>query len=115
MKIRLKAPEGLSSTGIYGAGGQEYEVGTVLTVTEVPVGWKGRYDEIGRDTEGKEPVINPKQPDDVFKVAEKSPGWFVITRDGKEVTKSLRKSDVETFEAWAKGDQEKFVEANKAE
>ncbi len=115
MKIRLKAPEGLSSTGIYGAEGKEYEVGTILDVKESPAGWKGRYDEIGGDTAGKEPVTNPKGGDKAFTVSEKSPGWYVITnKDGAE-TKSLRKSDIESFETWAEGDQAQYFEANKAD
>ncbi len=44
MKIRLKAPAGLDSTGIYGKHGEEMAVGTELDLDEEPKGWAGRYD-----------------------------------------------------------------------
>lgn len=70
MKIRLIAPEGLSSTGIYGKDGEEMKVGTELTVKEEPKGWAGRYVVISGDTKEKEPVLNPKKTDDTPKTAE---------------------------------------------
>lgn len=50
-----------------------------------------------------------------YAVSEKSAGWFVVTQDGKEVTKSLRKDAVDGFDALSDGDKAKFVEANKAD
>lgn len=50
-----------------------------------------------------------------YAVSEKSAGWFVVTQDGKEVTKSLRKDAVSGFDALSDEDKAKFVEANKAE
>lgn len=64
MKIRLKAPEGLTSTGIYGKDGKEMPVGYEMDVKEEPKGWKGRYDIIsGGPSEGKTAVVNPADSD----------------------------------------------------
>jgi hypothetical protein len=49
-----------------------------------------------------------------FVVSEKSPGWYVITKDGAEVTKSLRKDDVAEFPSMSDEDKAAFVELNKA-
>lgn len=55
MKIRLKAPAGLDSTGIYGKDGKEMPVGTELDLDDEPKGWAGRYDILsGGDRKGKE-------------------------------------------------------------
>lgn len=72
MKIRLKAPRGMESTGIYGAEGKEYPVGTELDVKAEPKGWAGRYDVISGKAEGKTPVVNdePKTAAEVLAMAE---------------------------------------------
>lgn len=57
MKIRLKAPEGLNSTGIYGKDGKEMPVGFELNLDDEPKGWAGRFDIISGGTKGKEPVV----------------------------------------------------------
>ncbi|MDX0318770.1 hypothetical protein GOC38_14060 [Sinorhizobium meliloti] len=56
MKIRLKAPAGLNSTGIYGKDGKEMPVGHEMEVAEEPKGWAGRYDILSGDRKGKEAV-----------------------------------------------------------
>ncbi|MDX1028918.1 hypothetical protein GOL90_27965 [Sinorhizobium medicae] len=54
MKIRLKAPAGLDSTGIYGKDGKEMPVGHEMDVADEPKGWAGRYDILsGSDSKGK--------------------------------------------------------------
>ncbi|MQU78400.1 hypothetical protein FB009_109172 [Sinorhizobium medicae] len=54
MKIRLKAPAGLDSTGIYGKDGKEMPVGHEMDVADEPKGWAGRYDILsGGDSRGK--------------------------------------------------------------
>ncbi len=59
MKIRLKAPAGLSSTGIYGKDGKEMAVGFELDLEEEPKGWAGRYDILsGGPGDGSEAVNN---------------------------------------------------------
>ncbi|MDP9809362.1 hypothetical protein J2W42_002210 [Rhizobium tibeticum] len=59
MKIRLKAPAGLNSTGIYGKDGKEMPVGQEMEVAEEPKGWAGRYDIIsGAPSELAEAVTN---------------------------------------------------------
>ena len=113
MKIRLKAPEGLNSTGIYGKDGKEMAVGEVLDVENEPVGWAGRYDIIsGGSTEGKTAVTNPAS---AYAVAETSPGWFVINKDGEAVTKKLRQSDLEGFDTMSDEDKAAFADLHKAE
>ncbi|WP_313666214.1 hypothetical protein [Shinella sp.] len=113
MKIRLKAPAGLSSTGIYGKDGKEMPVGEELDVAEEPIGWAGRYDIIdGSSTEGKTPVTNPAS---AYAVAESSPGWFVVTKDGQPVTKKLRQSDLEGFDAMSEEDKAAFADLQKVE
>ncbi|MCF3934341.1 hypothetical protein L1787_13070 [Acuticoccus sp. M5D2P5] len=50
-----------------------------------------------------------------FTVIDKGRGWYVITADGKELTKSLRKEDVDGFDALSDEDKGAFVEAHKVE
>lgn len=150
MRIRLKAPAGMSTTGIYGANGTEAAVGTEITVQEAPVGWEGRYDIIGDDT-GKEAVLNPaegppinKASDStdgenpfpgaetapqsqmdgtgatastapVYAVDNKGGGYYVITKDGVPVSKSLRKADVEGFDELSAEDKAAFADLHKAD
>lgn len=73
MRIRLKAPAGLASTGIYGADGKEAAVGTEMTVKELPEGWAGRYDVLG-DEDGKEAVINPADGQPINKASDSTDG-----------------------------------------
>lgn len=113
MKIRLKAPAGLDSTGIYGKGGVEMPVGYEMDVTDEPKGWSGRYDILsGGDTAGKTPVTNPAVG---YAVKDKGGAWFVITKDGEEVTKSFRKTEIDGFEEMSDEDKEAFVELHKKE
>lgn len=116
MKIRLKAPAGLNSTGIYGADGKELPVGHELTVKEEPKGWAGRYDVLsGGDTKGKTAVTNPAPATTGYAVKEKGSGWYAITKDGQEVTKSLRKDDVEGFDELSDDDKAAFADLHKPE
>lgn len=113
MKIRLKAPAGLNSTGIYGKNGEEMPVGHELEVEKEPVGWAGRYDILsGGSAEGKEAVTNPAS---AYAVKDKGQGWFVITKDGEEVTKSLRKNDLEGFDTLSEEDKAAFADLHKKE
>lgn len=50
-----------------------------------------------------------------FSVLDKGRGWFVITADGVEVTKSLRKDDVDGFDEMSEGEKALFIKANKAD
>ncbi|MDW9792427.1 hypothetical protein GOB42_16735 [Sinorhizobium meliloti] len=63
MKIRLKAPAGLNSTGIYGKDGVEMPVGHEMDVAEEPKGWAGRYDILSGDSKGKEAVTGSGDAD----------------------------------------------------
>lgn len=116
MRIRIKAPfKGATSSGIYGSDGKEIEIGTELDFEEEPTGWVGRYDVVSDGaTTGKEPVINP---DDgkaaIYEVKDKGTGWFVITKDGAEVSKSLRADDVSGFDELSAEEKAQFAEVNK--
>lgn len=119
MKIRLKAPEGLSSTGIYGKDGKEMEAGTILTLKEEPKGWAGRYDILdgddAKDKGGKTAIVNPAEAKAPFLAKDKGGGWWAIyDADGKEV-KSLRKDDAEIFNALTDEDKAAHVASLKAE
>lgn len=50
-----------------------------------------------------------------FEVADKGRGWFVVMQGETEVTKGLRKDDVEGFSELSVEDQIAFVELNKVE
>lgn len=124
MKIRLKAPAGLSSTGIYGKDGKEMEVGAVLDLKEEPQGWAGRYDILdgadgsdkAKDKGGaKTAIINPAEAKAPFQAKDKGGGWWAIyDADGKEV-KSLRKDDAEIFNALSDEDKAAHVANLKTE
>lgn len=114
MKIRLKAPAGLDSTGIYGKDGKEMPVGHEMEVADDFTGWNGRFDILsGGPVEGAQPVTNPA--DEGYAVKKKGGGYSVITLDGEEVTKALRKDDLEGFEELTDEDKAAFVELNKKE
>lgn len=102
----------ITGKGIYGADG-EVPVGTTLEVKEEPKGWEGRYRVVsGGSKEGKTPVTNPAS---AYAVAESSPGWFVVTKDGEPVTKKLRQSDLEGFDAMSEEDKAAFADLQKVE
>lgn len=112
MKIRLKAPEGLNSTGIYGKDGVEMAVGEELIVAEEPKGWAGRYDILESGNAQGKTAITADTPTG-FAVKEKGAGWFVITKDGEEVSKSIRKDGLEGFDELSDQDKAAFVELHK--
>jgi hypothetical protein len=153
MRIRIKAPAGLSTSGIYGADGKEIAVGEEFDVKEEPTFWVGRYDIISGSAEGKEAVLNPapgqpinKASDStdgenpfpgaedapqsqmdgknatpsgdtpaVYAVKEKDGGWYVITKDGQDYSKSLRKNNVEGFDKLSDSDKAEFADLHKAD
>lgn len=50
-----------------------------------------------------------------YAVLDKNGGWYAVTLDGKEVTKSLRKDDVKDFDALSAADKAAFVDLHKPE
>lgn len=50
-----------------------------------------------------------------FVVTDKGSGWFSISKDGAELTKSLRKDAIEGFDKLSDADKSAFVAANKAD
>jgi hypothetical protein len=108
MRIRISKP------GIYNAEGKEIAVGTELSVKEEPKGWEGRYEIVSGSTDGKTPVTNPEAATG-YAVKDKGGAWYVITKDGEEVTKSFRKADVEGFDDMSDEDKGAFVDLHKKE
>jgi hypothetical protein len=109
MRIEITKP------GIYGAGG-EIAVGTELTVKDEPKGWAGRYRVVGGGAKGKTAVTNPVDGGAKgYAVVQKSPGWFVVTKDGMEVTKAMRKADLEGFDAMSDEDKGAFADLHAPE
>lgn len=105
MKIEITAG------GIYDGEGKEVPIGTKFDVKAEPEGWVGRYRVVSGTTEGKTAVVNPVG----YAVTEKGQGWYVITKDGEEVTKSFRKADLDGFETMTDEDKGAFVELHKKE
>lgn len=110
MRIKITKP------GIFGLNG-EIPVGTELTLKDEPKGWAGRYEVISGNGEGKTAVTNPADGDTTpaYEVKATSPGWFAVFQGNDQATKSLRKDDVEGFDALSDDGKAAFVEANKAE
>ena len=106
MKIEITAG------GIYDGEGKEVPIGTTFDVNDEPKGWEGRYRiASGGGAEGKALVTNPAQSG--YAVKEAQPGWFVITKDGAEVTKNFRKAELDGFDAMSDEDKGAFVDLHK--
>lgn len=108
MKIEITAD------GIYDGEGMEVPIGTTFDVNDEPKGWDGRYRVVSAgDAEGKTAIINPAATG--YAVKEKDSGWFVVTKDGEEVTKNFRKADIDGFDAMSDDDKGAFVDLHKKE
>ncbi|QND43252.1 hypothetical protein HB770_11075 [Rhizobium leguminosarum bv. viciae] len=90
-------------------------IGTEIDVEKEPTDWVGRYEVLSRSTEGKEPILNPANDGGTsgYVVKDKGGAWFVITKDGEEVTKNFRKADVDGFDEMSDEDKQAFVELHK--
>ncbi len=105
----------VTSKGIFGANG-ELPVGTVIDVKEEPKGWDGRYRVVsGGGSEGKTPVTIRRRIMTGYAVTEKSPGWYVVTKDGVVATKAFRKDDLAEFDSMSDEDKAAFVDLHKLE
>jgi hypothetical protein len=98
------------------ADGKPLEVGKIINISgdTIPPSLVGKVRAVDDE---RTAIVNPENGGQAktYAVIEKSPGWFVIMNDGKEVTKSLRKDAVEGFDEKSDADKAAFVEANKAE
>jgi hypothetical protein len=110
----------ITEKGIFDQNGKEAEVGSVIDVKgdEVPAWLVNKCRVVGG--KGKAAVTNPakdpvNEPVVGYAVVEKSPGWFVVNKDGVAVTKAMRKGDLEGFDAMSEEDKAAFVELQKAE
>ncbi|MGX1096522.1 hypothetical protein [Amorphus sp. MBR-141] len=105
--------------GVFDAKGEKVPVGTMIDVPgdKVPGYLVNKAVAVkGGKTAITNPAENPVQQSvDGYAVADKGRGWFVVTKDGVEVTKSLREDDVKGFDALDAEKQAEFVEAHKAE
>ncbi len=117
MRIKIIAPfKGATSSGLYGKPSEEnpsgeIPIGTELDVTKEPTEWVGRYEVISGSTEGKEPILN----NSAYAVESKGGGYYVITKDGEPVSKSLRKDDVAGFDELSDEDKAAFADLHKKE
>lgn len=110
----------ITQKGVFDGNGKEVEIGTVITVKgdTIPAWLVSKGRAVGG--EGKTAVTNPaKDPINPvvegYAVAEKSPGWFVVTKDGAPVTKAMRKDDLDGFETMTPEDQAAFADLHKAD
>ncbi len=123
MRIKIIAPfKGATSSGLYGKPTDEnpsgeIPIGTELDVTKEPTDWAGRYDIISGSTEDKSAVTNPANGAITpgYAVKDKGGGWYVITKDGEDVSKGLRKDDVAGFEDLSDEDKAAFADLHKKE
>lgn len=123
MRIKIIAPfKGATTSGLYGKPSDdnpsgEIPIGTELDVTKEPTDWVGRYEIVSGSTEGKETIVNPADggTPSAYEVKDKGGAWFVITKDGEDVTKSLRKADLDGFDTLSEEDRAAFVELHKKE
>jgi len=60
-------------------------------------------------------AASTKPASDDLSVLDKGRGWFVIVKDGAEVTKSLREDDVKDFDKLSDSDKAAFVDRHKPE
>lgn len=98
--------------------GAELEKGTVIEVKgdKMPASLVNKAVVVkGGKTAITNPAKDPVQQSVGYAVVEKSPGWFVVTHDGKEATKAMRKADLEGFDAMSDEDKGAFVDLQKAE
>ncbi|WP_102867890.1 hypothetical protein [Pseudovibrio exalbescens] len=99
------------ANGIYDHNGR-VAIGTVLNVQSIPKGWAGKVTVLDGG-EDEEKTFATGQTPKGYEVKDKGRGWFVITKDGEEVTKSMRDDDVEGFDELTDEDKDAFVELNK--
>ncbi|MHC2215532.1 hypothetical protein [Rhizobium leguminosarum] len=121
MRIKIIAPfKGAVSSGLYGKPSTEnpsgeIPIGTEIDVEKEPTDWVGRYEVVFGSTEGKQPIIKPANDGGTsgYVVKDKGGAWFVITKDGEEVTKNFRKADVDGFDEMSDEDKQAFVDLHK--
>jgi len=95
------------------AGQVEALTGQVKTLT-------ARVNELEAEVKAKNDQIAAFNPGGdgqaaAYAVVDKGRGWWVVTQDGKEVTKSLREDDVKEFDKLSDTDKAAFVDLHKAD
>lgn len=97
----------ITGPGIYNSKGEQIEVGTVLTLSEEPKGWRGRYAVIASGGKGKTAVTNPDETG--LKAEHHGGGKFKITKGEEVILNGLSKADADAFNALSAEDREAFV------
>ncbi|MCO6407354.1 hypothetical protein [Hoeflea alexandrii] len=108
----------ITQKGIFDQNGKEAEIGSTIDVKgdTVPAWLVNKCRPVGGS--GKKAVTNPAQDPvtpvvEGYAVAEKSPGWLVVNKDGVAVTKAMRKDELEGFDAMSDEDKGAFAELHK--
>lgn len=108
----------VTEKGVYDAKGERVPVGTEIEVKgdDVPAYLKNKARPLGKAKAAvTNPAKGPVQQTEGYAVVDKGRGWFVVTKDGEEVTKSLREDDVKGFDAMSDADKAAFVDLRKPE
>lgn len=98
----------ITGPGIYNGKGEQIEVGTVLTLSEEPKAWRGRYAVISEGGEDKVAVTNPAT-EAGLKAEHHGGGKFKITRGEETILNGLSKVDADAFNALSDEDKAAFV------
>lgn len=107
----------ITEKGVYAPtenGDRRVPVGTVIDIggEEIPPAILNKCRVVGVVSETAQMIVNDEHG---YAIVNKGRGWFVITKGGVELTKSLRQEDVTGFEYLSADEKAAHVEANKAE
>ena len=111
----------ITARGVYGRDGKPIPVGQTVEVKDgASTAWLANKARAagGQQVAVTNPAVGGVQQatsGEGYAVANKGRGWFVVTKGGAEVTKSLRKEDVDGFDELSDEDKAAYVEAHKAE
>lgn len=98
--------------------GKKLEKGAIVNVKgdTVPPSLVNKAVEVrGGKTAITNPATDPVQQPVGYAVVDKGRGWFIVTYDGQEVTKSLRADELAGFDEMSDEDKAAFADLHKAE
>lgn len=98
--------------------GKELEKGAIIEIKgdEIPASLVNKAVAVkGGKTAITNPADDPVQQPVGYAVVDNGRGWFVVTKDGAEVTKSLRAEHLEGFADMSDEDKAAFVDLHKAD
>ncbi len=107
----------ITGNGLYGKAGKPIPVGTVLTVKEVPIGWKSRCRVLSGGEKGKTAVTNPKENPipSGYEAKHRGGGSYSVMMGDEEVVSGLDKNQAERFNALSDEDKAAQVKGATAE